>query len=240
MPSVTTRGVVVRLVNYRDHDRMLTLLSPQLGRVDALSRGCRRPRSALLAASELFVSGEFVLCDSREHGALTACQIDDTFYPLRLEPYRLTCASYMASLCAAAAQPGQEARQLYELLLRGLYYLAYDPQADPLETTTAFLLLLADVSGYRPRLSRCASCRTPLDVGAGALWDGAAGGLCCPACRTRESARLSQEQIAWMCGVLRGGLTPQKNTGAGSMFDLLRRYVEDRLETPVRAGRLLP
>ena len=100
--------------------------------------------------------------------------------------------------------------------------------------------MLADVSGYRPRLGRCASCRTPLDVGAGALWDGAAGGLCCPACRTRESARLSQEQIAWMCGVLRGGLTPQKNTGAGSMFDLLRRYVEDRLETPVRAGRLLP
>ena len=222
MPSVTTHGVVVRLVNYRDHDRMLTLPSPQL------------------AASELFVSGEFVLFQSREHAALTSCQIDDTFYPLRLEPYRLTCASYMASLCAAAAQPGQEARQLYELLLRGLYYLAYDPQADPLETTTAFLLLLADVSGYRPRLSRCASCRTPLDVGAGALWDGAAGGLCCPACRTRESARLSQEQIAWMCGVLRGGLTPQKNTGAGSMFDLLRRYVEDRLETPVRAGRLLP
>ena len=82
MPSVTTRGVVVRLVNYRDHDRMLTLLSPQLGRVDALSRGCRRPRSALLAASELFVSGEFVLFQSREHAALTSCQIDDTFFRL--------------------------------------------------------------------------------------------------------------------------------------------------------------
>ncbi len=75
--------------------------------------------------------------------------------------------------------------------------------------------MLADVSGYRPRLGRCASCRTPLDVGAGALWDDAAGGLCCPACRTRESARLSQEQIAWMCGVLCGGLTPQKTPARG-------------------------
>ncbi|HIT68744.1 MAG TPA: hypothetical protein IAC36_02445 [Candidatus Aphodomonas merdavium] len=91
MPSVTTHGVVVRLVNYRDHDRMLTIPSPQL------------------AASELFVSGEFALFQSREHALLTSCQIDDTFYPLRLVPYRLTCASYMAPLCATAAQPGQEA-----------------------------------------------------------------------------------------------------------------------------------
>ena len=61
MPAVTTPGIVLRYANYRDHDRMLTLLSPRLGRVDLLSRGCRRPKSPLMPASELFVSGEFVL-----------------------------------------------------------------------------------------------------------------------------------------------------------------------------------
>ena len=39
MPAITTPGIVLRYANYRDHDRMLTLLSPRLGRVDLLSRG---------------------------------------------------------------------------------------------------------------------------------------------------------------------------------------------------------
>ena len=103
MPAITTPGIVLRYANYRDHDRMLTLLSPRLGRVDLLSRGCRRPKSPLMPASELFVSGEFVLFEKNERAVLTSCALQDTFYPLRLDPYRLTCASYMAGLCAAAA-----------------------------------------------------------------------------------------------------------------------------------------
>lgn len=142
MPAIATPGIVLRFANYRDHDRMLTLLSPRLGRVDLLSRGCRRPKSPLMPASELFVSGEFVLFQKNERAVLTSCALEDTFYPLRLDPYRLTCASYMAGLCAAAVQPGQAAEDLYALLLKGLYYLAYDSDADALETTTAFMLLL--------------------------------------------------------------------------------------------------
>ena len=132
MPSITTQGIVLRYANYRDHDRMLTILSPDYGRVDVLSRGCRRPKSALMPASELFVHGEFVFYANNDRSTLTSCALTDTFYPLRLDPYRLTCASYMTALCAAAAQPGQSAVELYALLLKGLYYLAYENEADPL------------------------------------------------------------------------------------------------------------
>ena len=78
MPAVTTPGIVLRFANYRDHDRMLTLLSPRLGRVDLLSRGCRRPKSPLMPASELFVSGEFVLFQKNERAVLTSCALQDT------------------------------------------------------------------------------------------------------------------------------------------------------------------
>lgn len=240
MPSITTPGIVLRYANYRDHDRMLTLLSPQHGRLDVLSRGCRRPKSALMPASELFVHGEFVCYQQNDRATLTSCQITDTFYPLRMDPYRLTCASYMAALCAAAVQPDEESSTLYALLLKGLYYLSYEPEADALETTTAFLLLFADAIGYRPRLSRCAHCRTPLELSGGAPFDIAAGGLCCPQCASRSTFRLSVDAIKWMSQTLRNGLAPQKNTGAGTLFDVLRRYVEMRLETPIKVSKLLP
>ena len=146
----------------------------------------------------------------------------------------------MAALCAAAAQPGEESPQLYALLLKGLYYLSYEPDADPLETTTAFLLLFADVIGYRPRLSRCAHCRTPLDLTNGAPFDVAAGGLCCPSCASRSTFCMTLDAIKWMSETIRSGLKPQKNTGAGTLFDVLRRYVEMRLETPIKVSKLLP
>ncbi len=240
MPSITTPGIVLRYANYRDHDRMLTILSPRYGRLDVLSRGCRRPKSALMPSSELFVHGEFVCYVHNDRATLTSCELTDTFYPLRLEPYRLTCASYMAALCAAAAQPGEESPDLYALLLKGLYYLSYETEADALETTTAFLLLFADAMGYRPRLSRCAHCRTPLELSGGAPFDVSAGGLCCPNCASRATFRMAVEDIKWMSETIRNGLKPQKNTGAGTLFDVLRRYVEMRLETPIKVSKLLP
>ena len=39
-------AIVLRYANYRDNDRILTLLSPTRGRIEALARGCCRPRKA--------------------------------------------------------------------------------------------------------------------------------------------------------------------------------------------------
>ncbi|MEG0270441.1 MAG: DNA repair protein RecO [Clostridia bacterium] len=240
MASVTVTGVVLRFANYRDHDRMLSLLSPELGRIEVLSRGCRRPRSPLMPGSELFVHGEFVLFQSNDRYMLTSCMLTDTFYPLRLEPYRLTCASYMAALCNAAAQANEPAAELFSLLLKGLYLMAYDDQTDALALTTAFLLLFADILGYRPRLTRCAHCHCTLQVDGGAPFDVSAGGLCCTNCASRATHPLSAEQIVWMKETLKQGLTAQTQKNADTLFNVLRRYVEMRLETTLKVSRLLP
>ncbi len=241
MPSETLRAIVLRHANYRDHDRMLTLFSPQQGRVDALSRGCRRPKSPLLAASEIFVQGEFVLYRSGERYTLTSCAIDDTYYPLRLDPYRLTCASYLLGLCQAAAQPGEAAPELYALLLAGLCHLAYQDREPALSVTTAFLLLYASVIGYRPRLNHCAHCRAPLDPSAGALLEVEAGGLVCPRCASKAAYRLTSHQVAWMRQVLAQGLEGDPLLAdVADLFVILRRYVESRLEASIKVSGLLP
>ena len=46
MGQITTNAIVLRRVDYRENDRMLTLFSPTLGRIDALCRGCRLPPKA--------------------------------------------------------------------------------------------------------------------------------------------------------------------------------------------------
>ena len=66
MPSFTTPAIIIRRADYADYDRMITLFSPELGRVEAIARGCRRPKSPLVKAVEPFTSGVYQLYSHRE------------------------------------------------------------------------------------------------------------------------------------------------------------------------------
>lgn len=240
MPSETLQAIVLRYANYRDRDRMLTLLTPGQGRVDVISRGCRRPKSPLMPASELFVHGEFVLFTQNDRRTLTSCALTDTFYPLRLEPYRLTCATYLLNLAQAAAQPDQPAEGLYSLLIKGIYHLTYCTDEPPLTVTNAFMLLYAAEIGYRPRLNHCVRCGKPLESGKGARLDIEAGGLCCETCARGEQYALTALQTGWMRDVLSRGFEAAIQEADPVLFEALRRYVESRLEISIKSSRLLP
>lgn len=240
MPSETLQAVVLRHANYREHDRMLTLLTPDHGRVDVLARGCRKPKSPLMTASELFVHGEYVVFRGGERFTLTSCAVTDTFYPLRLDPYRLTCASYLLGLSQAAAQPEQPARGLFGLLLKGLYHITYCEDEPALAVTNAFLLLYATELGYRPRLNHCARCREPLPPDAPVWLDMEAGGLCCTKCAQAGQYALTAAQAGWLRAVLKEGFDTPMTAGDATLFEALRRYVEGRLEISIKAGQMLP
>ena len=238
MPSETVQAIVLRYANYRDHDRMLTLLSPSEGRMDVLARGCRRPKSPLLAGSELFVHGEFVLFHTGDRYTLSSCTIMDSFYGLRLDPYRLTCASYLLELAQAVAQPNQEVGGLFALLLEGLYHLTYCAPELPLAVVSSFLLLYANEIGYRPRLNHCVHCGKLLPLQEGARMDIEAGGLCCPQCAQIKQYPLDAKQVFWMRNFhkMKDGI----NNDAADLFVMLRRYVEGKIDTPIKAGKFLP
>ena len=187
MGQITTNAIVLRRADYRENDRMLTLFSPTLGRIDALCRGCRRQKSPLMAASELFCSGEYVLYQARERTTVISCQIADSYYPLRADYERLSHGVYALELCGAAVQPAQENERLFLLLLRALAYLSYDTVA-PRRVTAVFLMGMMSLLGFRPQVGRCAQCGMPIaldgraDDEYAAYFGAQAGGVLCEHC----------------------------------------------------------
>lgn len=240
MPSETLQGIVLRVANYRDRDRMLTLLTPDKGRVDVLSRGCRRPKSSLMSASENFVQGEFVLFRSQDRYTLTSCAVAESYYPLRLDAYRMTCGAYMLQVAQAAAHPEQEAGTLYGLLTESLRRLSYDTGANPLMIVNSFLLLFAADNGYRPRLSHCVHCQKEIAPAQGAMFDIAEGGICCRSCAQGALMRLSADQLHWMRATLKNGPGVPEIQEDKTLFEALRRYVESRLEATIKSSKFLP
>jgi len=235
MPAIVTQGIVLRHADYRDHDRMLTLLSPQYGRVEALCRGCKRPQSPLLACSEYFSFGEYVLYTGKGRMTVTSCNLTESFYPLRQDYDRLQYAAYLLSLAEAAAQPGERAVELFTLLIRTLMRLCYG-ERDVKAVSAAFLLHFAAVSGYRPRLSHCVKCGKRMGDEEIRLMDIEEGGLICQGCYAPLTPvkPLTAQNVHWMRSVLEAGIdkTDQPDIAAPGL--LLADYVESRMEKSIR------
>ncbi len=181
MGYLLTDALTLRAVDYKDHDRLLMLLTPDHGVVDAIARGCRRQNSPLLAAGSVFISGEFALFERGGRYSVQSCHVHDAFYPLRADLDALENAAYCARWCAFAAQPNQSAPDLHRLILSALAFFAYG-EARPGRVTAVFLAHLCALLGVAPIAERCAACGGAL---AGLVrWDPASGGAVCASCRT--------------------------------------------------------
>ena len=241
MIQTENTAIVLRRVNYRENDRMVTLLSPSRGRIDAVIRNCRKPKSHNLNAAELFALGDYMLNESGGRVTVTSVHLIETFYPLRSDYTRLTCGTWLLSLAEAAAEPEQEQQELFMLLLHTLSRLAFSSQPwKPL--LSGFLLHFAACQGFKPRLNHCVLCGRRLGDDPPFFFDAEEGGLCCGNCRrTREQVPLSPGQVRWMRSALTAGSAFWVNTPESEApFAVLRAYVEGRLGRRFKSGAMLP
>ena len=179
MPVITTPGLVLRRADYSDYDRMVTIFSPEMGRLDAIARGCRRPKSPLVNAVEPFTSGEFQLYQHKERFSLEQCQISDSYFELRGDYDRLRHGVYWLRLLDTAILPDTPAPELFITTLRALAHLNYG-ELPPELVTFAFEAHFMRLMGLAPRMDACVRCGRPVD--ANARFDPELGGAVCLRC----------------------------------------------------------
>ena len=249
MVQTENTAIVLRHVDYRDNDRMVTLFSPSRGRIDAIIRNCRKPKSHNLNAGELFALGDYMLYESAGRTTVTSVTLIETFYPLRQDYERLTCGTYLLSLTEAVIEPEQEQQELFMLLLHTLSRLTFSDQPwRPL--IAGFLLHFASCEGFKPRLNHCVSCGKRLGEEGPFFFDMEEGGLCCAECNEKRRAAapweqrrtpLAAQEVRWMRDALQSGSAAWVNVpGSEAPFSLLRKFVERRLGRRIRSGTLLP
>lgn len=233
-------AIVLRYVNYRDNDRMLTLFSPTKGRIEALARGCRKPRSAILNASELFALGDYELYERGNHLTVISAVLTETFYPLRTDFDRLAVGTYLLGVIEQIVQPGVPAQETFMLLLHTLSRLTFSPQPwRPL--LSGFLLHLSACEGYRPRLRHCVHCGRAIEEHESVWFDLAEGGLVCRSCRLPVHVPVSAQQVKWMREMLQKGASGWVDSPEMiAPYTLLRSYIETRLDKPIHSAAMLP
>ena len=160
MALLTVRGFVIREVVVGETDRIIDILSSDLGLITASARGARRTKSRLLLATQIFSFSEFTLFANKGHYSVNAAEVIETFQGLHEDLERLVCAAHLAEVLLDCVRDDVSQPELYRLWAFCLQALHSQP--DPLLMVhMAQLRLLAEI-GFAPLLDRCVICGNPL------------------------------------------------------------------------------
>ena len=94
---LTTQGIVLRETNYKEADKILTVLTRDWGKRTVKARGCRRKNSKLTAASQLLVYSELTLSERGEFTTLTEADPLEQFWSVRQDLETLPGAALPAA-----------------------------------------------------------------------------------------------------------------------------------------------
>ncbi len=182
-----TEGVVVRQMPLGEADRILTLCSPDMGKIRAVAKGVRRTKSRLGGHLELLNRASVSVAIGRNLDTISEASAISTFGGMREDLGRVSRAMYVAELVDGFSMEGNGNRQIYHLLLSTLLWLERASNLDLLMRW--FEMRLLDCSGYLPELVNCVECRAWLDPG-DHLFACDAGGVLCADCRAISGGAL--------------------------------------------------
>lgn len=180
MAGQSYTAIVLRYANYKDYDRMLTLFTRERGLVSASARGCRKPKSPLLGASEVFAYGEYLLFERGGRFTVDSCEVLESFYPIREDLSRFAGGMSMLKLVEKSGAV-ENSEALFSMLYYALSYLSYG-EGDPADITLCFLLRALAALGMQPALTRCAACGRDLRAERELSFSSQQGGALCSSC----------------------------------------------------------
>jgi len=152
-----TPALVLRVTDYKDHDALLTLLSPNHGKLTVKARGLRRKNSPLVAPCQLLSFGEFTLFEYRGQYTVNEAWSIELFQNLRRDLTKLSLGTYFAQVAELISQEDLPNPELLSLLLNCLHGLSKLDLPER-KVKAVFELRVACLAGYTPDLFGCHTC----------------------------------------------------------------------------------
>ena len=158
--SYKTEGLILRSIPTLEADRLITVLSPSLGKFRATVKGARRIKSRLGGHLDVLNRVTLNLVTGRNFEVVTGVEAIETFGALKGSLERLAQALYLAELVERMTPERDSQVDNFAILLNGLRYIN-TKGINPAVVRYLELQLLSD-SGYMPELNVCARCNQPV------------------------------------------------------------------------------
>jgi DNA repair protein RecO (recombination protein O) len=177
-----TEALVIRLADWSESSKVVTLYSRDFGKIAAVAKGAKRLKSAFEAALDLLTICNIVFIQKSGEGLdiLTEAKLQKRFtaQPGKLES--LYSGYYLAELLDSLTELNDPHPELFDEALLSLERIA---GSAPLELAVLHweLAILQEI-GQLPMLDGCAECGRPVAPDVWFDFSVAQGGLICPTC----------------------------------------------------------
>ncbi|MBE6758887.1 MAG: DNA repair protein RecO [Ruminococcaceae bacterium] len=154
--NLTVDALVLRTQNYRESDRLCTLLTRTHGIVYAYARGARNLKNKNFSSTQQLSYARFTLFSSRDRFIIDETSLEHIFSAVLSELERLSLAQYLCELAEELTPPEMNEPYLL-LMLRALYTLSKrDRPVELIKAATEMRLM--SMSGFMPDLVMCSEC----------------------------------------------------------------------------------
>lgn len=176
----TTEAIVLTRFDLGEADRVLTLITPGWGKLKAIAKGIRRPKSRIGGSLEPFAELNVVLARGRTFEVVTQVSVEHAWLRLRDSLESAATAWYLAELADRSLEERHPAEPIYHLLRRA--YELLDEGMAAGRVARWYEIHLADELGARPEVDRCVECGRLLESSEAFRWVPPLGGVVCERC----------------------------------------------------------
>jgi DNA repair protein RecO (recombination protein O) len=236
MPLYRAEAVVLRTHKLGEADRIITLLTRDLGRVRAVAKGVRRTSSRWGSRLEPFSHVDLQLAEGRTLDVITQAETLTPFRATLGADYeRYTAGTAMLETAERLVTEDREpALQHFLLLVGGLRALT-DTARPAGQVLDSYLLRSLSVAGYAPSFTDCARCGVP---GPHRWFHPGAGGVLCTACKLPGSANPAAETVVLLGALLSGDwpvVHASEQRACREATGLVAAYLQWHLERGLRS-----
>ncbi len=125
-PLVKVTGIVLKTEEAGEYDRRVEILTLEHGKISAFAKGARRQTNHLMAATDLFVFGDFKLFPGRSSYSMTDANVKNYFQELRLDYDSALYGMYLLEAASFNTREDNDERDVLKLLYQGLRALTHE------------------------------------------------------------------------------------------------------------------
>ncbi len=154
--TIEVRGLIIRTVDIKETDRLVTIFTEEYGALTALARGARSLKSRKLAASMQFCYGRYVLYKQGDKYSIKEAELIENFFDIRQSIEGLALANYICEVLSFVTV--EEADQdLLRLSLNSLYAISKGMHSVE-KIKAAFEIRAISILGFMPSVLSCHNC----------------------------------------------------------------------------------
>jgi DNA repair protein RecO (recombination protein O) len=231
-----TEGIVIRVRNLGEADRIVTLYTKERGKLNTVARGARRIRNRLLSPTQVFTHGRYLIFPGKGLHNLSQADIVHSGQAIRDDLEKFAYASYVTELLDALTAEEDPTDRIFPLLAAtlsmgegGRFKLA----------VRAFEIRLMRELGYEPELYQCLHCRQTLKSNVsfteqgGALCEKCVGHVPGSMSLTNGTWELMKRLLEWEFSRLT--VLHPDTSNETELRRVMRSYLDYRLEYPLKS-----